>query len=127
MEKYLLKFKKLVAVSVLSMMAVCAAAQTAEAAGAFDAVGLANSRSYSGYRKSQGSEYWSYTRGYEYDEKGYGCTVTVYAKMSTQAKYTPRSGVGEASVDSLPKETAKGDANHKFESSSGFKAVWTSN
>lgn len=126
MKKYLMNFKKMIAMLVLSIMAVGVVAQTAEAAGVLDAVGLAGSRGCSGYRKSQGNEYWSYTSGHDFNDRGYGYNIVVYAKMSDQPTYKGTRWVGEGYVDSS-KTTNKGNANHKFESASGYKYTWTQN
>lgn len=119
--------KKMIAMLVLSIMAIGVVAQTAEAACVLDAMGLSGgNREFYGRRNGQGIYYWSFTHGHDFNDRGVGYNVTAYAKMSDKANYKAVNGVGEATAESAW-QTNKTNADHKFTSGSGFTQVWTRN
>lgn len=127
MKNLYVKCKKIIAVSVLSIMAVCTAAQTAEAACEMGILGRASSsRASTGYRCSANGKYWSKTHGHDYDENGHAYNVHAYSKLHHETNYIHKQGTGEVTCESYP-TTAIGTAQHKFVSGSGFTREWSQN
>ncbi|MCI8364529.1 MAG: hypothetical protein HFG34_06220 [Eubacterium sp.] len=114
MKRLLRNSKKAVAGLVLVMMAVCMLSSVAQ--GSVDRYGS---------RKKDSKGYYSYTKVSAYDDRGYGYTLKVGAKMAGGG-WSHWEGSGIVSVRSVS-ESFYADAKHSYQIGSGDIVVWTQN
>lgn len=114
MERLLKNGKKAVAGLVLTMLAVCMVSSVAQ--GAVDRYGS---------RKKDSKGYYSYTKVSAYDDRGFGYTLKVGAKMAG-GEWSHWEGSGIVSVRSVS-ESYFADAKHSYRIGGGSKVEWTQN
>lgn len=116
MMKQMMKCKKVLAVAVLTAMAISAVAPTVQAAYKF---------AYSGSREGRTGAYYSHTVVTAHDDKGNNVNATAGACMAgTVWKYRTQSPTATVDSDKVPSRV---DAKHQYGVSQNIFGEWTQN